>query len=141
MSDSCIVGIDYGGERIGVAVSDTAKKIAFSLDVIYREGTSYGLKRLKSLLTDRVIESFVVGLPYRENGNLGEEGREVLQYAESLEDYFGVKVITWDERYTTIAADKILRSNELNREGRKKVIDMIAAQLILQSYLDHLHAD
>jgi putative Holliday junction resolvase len=139
MSGSCIVGLDYGSRRIGVAISDTQKKIAFSLDVIHRHGDSYGLKRLKKLLGDRKIEMFVVGVPLRENGELSEEGSKVLRYVESLKSYFDLEVITWDESYTTLEAERTLISSGLTREQRKKVIDKVSAQIILQSYLDHVY--
>jgi putative Holliday junction resolvase len=141
MGETCFVGIDFGTARIGVAVSDTEKKVAFPLDVVHRKNGSYGLKRLRKLLEDRNIGAFVVGLPYRENGEIGEEGTRVLQYCESLREYFNVDVKTWDERYTTLAAERMLVSSDVKRAGRKRVIDSISAQIILQSYLDALQKD
>jgi putative Holliday junction resolvase len=139
MSGSCIVGLDYGSRRIGVAISDTQKKIAFPLDVIQRHGESYGLKQLKELLGDRKIEIFVVGVPLRKNGELSDEGIEVLTYVESLKSYFKLEAVTWDESYTTVEAERTLISGGLTREQRKKVIDKLSAQIILQSYLDHTY--
>ncbi len=140
MSETFIIGIDFGQQRIGVAVSDSRKKIAFPLDVIHRENKSYGLKKLKRLIDDKDIDSFVVGVPYRENGELGAEGLEVLEYIKSLTEYFQVSVITWDERYTSMIAESAMLSDDVSRKGRRAVIDKIAAQIILQSYLDSLHS-
>ncbi len=139
MSETFIIGIDFGQQRIGVAVSDSRKKIAFPFDVIYRENKSYGLNKLKRLLDDKDIDSFVVGVPYRENGELGAEGLEVLEYIKSLKEYFQVSVITWDERYTSMIAESVMLSDDVSRKRRRAVIDKIAAQIILQSYLDSLH--
>ena len=140
MKETFIIGIDFGQQRIGVAVSDSGKKIAFPLDVIHRENKSYGLKKLKRLLNDREIDSFVVGVPYRENGDLGAESLEVLEYIESLKEYFQVSVVTWDERYTSLIAESAMLSDDVSRKGRRAVIDKLAAQIILQSYLDSLHS-
>ena len=140
MKETFIIGIDFGQQRIGVAVSDSRKKIAFPLDVIHRENKSYGLNKLKRLLDDKDIDSFVVGVPYRENGELGAEGLEVLEYIKSLKEYFQVSVITWDERYTSMIAESAMLSDDVSRKGRRAVIDKIAAQIILQSYLDSLHS-
>lgn len=139
MKETFIIGIDFGRHRIGVAVSDSGKKIAFPLDVIRRENMSYGLKKLKRLIDDREIDSFVVGVPYRENGKLGAEGLEVLEYIESLKKYFQVSVVTWDERYTSLIAESAMLSDDVSRKRRRAVIDKLAAQIILQSYLDSLH--
>jgi putative Holliday junction resolvase len=136
VKETFIIGIDFGQQRIGVAVSDSEKKISFPLDVIHRENKSYGLKKLKRLLNDREIESFVVGVPYRENGELGAEGLAVLEYIESLKEYFQVSVVTWDERYTSLIAESAMLSDDVSRKGRRAVIDKLAAQIILQSYLD-----
>ena len=139
MNKSSVIGIDFGEKRIGVAFSDSEKKISFSLDVIHREGKSFGIKKLKRLLSDREIESIVVGVPYRENGELLNESHEVFSYIESLKEHFQVPVLTWDERYSTIIAENAMLSADISREGRKAVIDKVAAQIILQSYLDSLN--
>ena len=132
----CIVGIDFGEKRIGVAVSDSEKRIAFPLDVINRENNSFGIKKLKSLLSDRDFESFVVGVPFRENGQFIDAGHEVFSYIKSLKEHFQVPVFPWDERYSTMIAEQAMISANVKREGRRGVIDKLAAQVILQSYLD-----
>lgn len=133
------VGIDVGDVRIGLSISDKTKKIAFPLNVINRENNSFGFNKIKKLLEGKEVEAFVVGLPIRSDGVLGEQGKKVLQYIESLKSYFPYEVITWDERYTTALAEKYLLESKIKRENRRKLIDEIAAQVILQSFLDHLN--
>jgi len=133
---SVIVGIDFGESRIGVAISDGLKKISFPLGVIQREQGSYCLKRLKKLLDDREVESFVIGLPVRTDGTHSVQGEKVDSYSAALKDYFQKEVFTWDERFTTVIATNILREGSTGVKKGRKVVDKIAAQLILQSYLD-----
>jgi putative Holliday junction resolvase len=135
-----LVGIDVGTHRIGIAISDPEKKIAFPAESIERENNSYGFKKLKRLIGDKVVDAFVVGVPYREDGTFGVQGERVLAYIESLKEYFHIEVIPWDERYTTVIAEKVLISNNTRRVKRKQVVDKLAAQQILQSYLDHINS-
>ncbi len=135
-----LVGIDVGNRRIGIAISDAEKKIAFPAEVIEREKNSYGLKKLKKIIGEKPVDAFVVGIPYRENGTIGQQGEKVLEYIESLKNYFHIKVISWDERYTTIIAEEVLLSDNIRREKRRQVVDKLAAQQILQSYLDHINS-
>lgn len=133
------VGIDVGDVRVGLSISDKTKKIAFPLNVINRENNSFGFNKIKKLLEGKEVEAFVVGLPIRSNGVLGEQGKKVLQYIESLKSYFPYEVITWDERYSTALAEKYLLESKIKRENRRKLIDKVAAQVILQSFLDNLN--
>jgi len=135
-----LVGIDVGNRRIGIAISDAEKKIAFPAEVIEREKNSYGFKKLKKIIGDKPVDAFIVGIPYRENGTIGQQGEKVLAYIESLKNYFQTKVISWDERYTTVIAEEVLLSDHMRREERKRVVDKLAAQQILQSYLDHINS-
>jgi putative Holliday junction resolvase len=134
-----LVGIDMGELNIGLSISDESKTIAFPLSVLRRENKSYCLKKTKKLLEGTGVEAFVVGLPVRSNGECGAECDEVRAYGESLRDYFNLEVILWDERYTTVLAEKSLLEADVRRENRRRVIDEVAAQILLQSYLDHLH--
>ena len=135
-----LIGIDVGSRRIGVAISDAEKKIAFPVEIIDREQNSYGFKKLERIIADRSVDAFVVGVPYRENGTLGEHGEKVLEYIEGLKRYFKKNVISWDERFTTRIAEKVLISDNMRRSKRKRVIDKLAAQQILQSYLDYINS-
>ena len=136
---SCIVGIDYGRRRIGLAISDSAKKMALPFDVIVRKGSSYGFTRLQKLLEGRSIDYFVVGVPYRNDGTLGDTGREALDFSKSLEDFFNIKVLVFDESYTTFSAENSLRPH-YNGRKIKRFIDAVAAQIMLQSFLDDLNS-
>ena len=141
---SFIAGIDVGEVRIGIAISDKEKRIAFPLDVVKRERGSYGFRRIEKILGDREIELFVVGLPKRSDGVVGKEEQKVLSYIKSLKEYFHKEVSTWDERYTTVIAQKALQEGIIQKgirgaEKRKKNIDKVAAQIILQSYLDYVN--
>lgn len=136
---SFFVGLDIGDVRIGIAVSDEEKRIAFPLDVVEREGGSYGFRRIEKILENRDIELFVVGLPKRSDGMFGDEEKKIHAYIESLKEYFHKEVVTWDERYTTVIAQKALQEGAQRGEKRKKSIDKLAAQIILQSYLDYIN--
>ena len=136
---SYYVGIDFGDQRIGVSISDKEKKIAFPLGIIQRENKSFGINKLKKMIKNKDVESFVVGLPVRSDGEIGVQGEKVLKYIENLKTHFPHKIVTWDERFTTIIAEKSLLEKDMKRQKRREVIDAIAAQIILQSYLDHVN--
>jgi len=136
---SRIVGIDFGSKRIGIAISDKRKKIAFPVGIIKREQNSYGLNKLKKMLEGMELDSFVVGLPLRTNGSRGKEVEAVEAYSRSLKDFFSKEVILWDERYTTTVAEQSLDPGGKKGRENKKIVDCIAAQLILQSFLDRLN--
>ena len=133
------VGIDVGDSRVGVSISDESKTIAFPLAVIVRENNSYGFNQIKALINEKKIDAFVVGLPVRSDGTLGEQGEKVKKYSNSLKEYFKTEVISWDERFTTVIARRSLFETNSKLEKRKKAVDDIAAQIILQSYLDHIN--
>lgn len=136
---SYYVGVDVGDSRIGLSISDQGKKIALSLGIIERENKSYCFKKIKNLLNSRDVEVFIVGLPLRTDGRLGERGEEIQKYADGLRNYFNKEVLMWDERYTTVIAEKTLHLDKKKIKKKRKIIDGIAAQIILQSYLDHLN--
>jgi len=133
-----ILGIDYGEKRIGLAVSDPSNMVARSLKVLKRNGTRSWVKELKLIIDENRIEKIVVGLPVNMNGSLGEKGREVLAFVEVLKKELKVPVVTWDERLTTVSAEKLLRQTKLSREKRKDILDKLSASIILQSYLDSI---
>jgi len=133
-----ILGIDYGEKRIGLAVSDPSNMVAGSLNVLKRNRTRSWFKELKLIIDENKIEKIVVGLPVNMNGSLGEKGREVLAFVEVLKKGVKVPVVTWDERLTTVSAEKLLRQAKLSREKRKDILDKLSASIILQSYLDSI---
>jgi len=134
---SRIVGIDPGQARIGVAISDEARSIAFPREtVLARGGTAEAVRRVRVALTDEDISLAVVGLPLRLDGTEGEAARRARAFGEAVGAALEVEVVYWDERLTTVAAERSLR--EMGRRGTKQreVVDQSAATILLQGYLD-----
>lgn len=132
-----IMGLDVGNKTIGVAVSDPLGCIAQGIKTILRGGPELeDINNLKELTKQYDIELIVVGLPRNMNGTLGEQGNKILKFVEKLKDNLNLQVEIWDERLSTVAAEKILLSADVSRARRKKVIDKLAAVIILQNYLD-----
>lgn len=131
-----VMGLDVGDRTIGIAVSDALGWTAQGVEVIRRSVPEKELARLKELVAQFEITSFVIGLPKNMNGTIGPQGEKVLEYAESLKAALGLPIVLWDERLTTVAAQKTLIAADVSRAKRKQVIDKMAAVLILQGYLD-----
>lgn len=131
-----ILGLDIGEKTIGVAVSDPTGLIAEGRGVIRRAGGEEDIRRIKELAEEHAASLIVVGLPRNMNGSVGEQGKKVLAFAKSLQEATGLPVQAWDERLTTVAAERMLIGANLTRRRRKKVIDQVAATLILQNFLD-----
>jgi len=134
---SRIVGIDPGQARIGVAISDEEGSIAFPRETVpARGGTAEAARRIRAVLSDEEISLAVVGLPLRLDGSEGEAARRARAFGEALGAALEVDVVFWDERLTTVAAERSLR--EMGRRGAKQreVVDQSAATILLQGYLD-----
>lgn len=132
-----IMGLDVGDKTIGVSVSDELGWTAQALEVIRREDTSdYEFARLQELVEQLSIEKFVVGLPKNMNGSVGPRGEICKEFAQELEERTGLPVQMWDERLSTVAAERALLQADVSRKKRKKVIDKVAAVMILQGFLD-----
>lgn len=130
-----ILCLDVGEKNIGVAVSDPLGLTAQGLEVIKRQSLSKDLQKIRQLLKDYNVEEIVLGLPRNMNGTIGEKAREILRFKEKLDEVAGIAVTLWDERLTTVAAQRALLEADVSRKGRKKVIDKLAAVFILESYL------
>ena len=130
-----ILCLDVGEKNIGVAVSDPLGLTAQGLEVIKRQSLSKDLRKIRQLLKDYDVEEIVLGLPRNMNGTIGEKAREILRFKEKLEEVVGIAVTLWDERLTTVAAQRALLEDDVSRKGRKKVIDKLAAVFILENYL------
>ncbi|NLL57683.1 MAG: Holliday junction resolvase RuvX [Firmicutes bacterium] len=130
-----ILCLDVGEKNIGVAVSDPLGLTAQGLEVIKRQSLSKDLRKIRQLLKDYDVEEIVLGLPRNMNGTIGEKAREILRFKEKLEEVVGIAVTLWDERLTTVAAQRALLEADVSRKGRKKVIDKLAAVFILENYL------
>jgi len=131
-----LLGLDMGSKRIGVAVSDELGLFAQALTTIERESSAEDLDKIKTLVEERGIEKVVVGLPRRTDGRVGEEAERVLKFVERLQKKLKVPVTTWDEWFSTQAATKTLLEADLPRAKRKKIVDKLAAVIILQGYLE-----
>jgi len=133
-----ILGLDVGSKTIGVAISDEFGWTAQGLETIPidEEKNQFGLVRLGEIIREYNVEKVVVGLPKNMNGTIGPRGEMSQQFAKLIEENFHLPVVLWDERLTTLAAERVLLEADMSRKKRKKVIDKMAATMILQGYLD-----
>lgn len=131
-----IIGLDVGEVRIGVAVSDPLGSMALPRDVIKRGATEPTMAAVKELIDDTGASRIVVGLPLNQHGEPGPQAEKVRRFAEELEQRFGLPVDTQDERFSTAEAERTLIGADVSRKNRRKVVDKMAAQHILQTYLD-----
>lgn len=133
-----ILGLDVGSKTIGVAISDPLGYTAQGITTIRRLKKESDIEEIKKLCTEYSVEIIVVGLPKNMNGSIGESGERMLELCEVIKESTGIKVETWDERLTTVAAHKSMLEADLSRGKRKKIVDKIAATFILQGYLDRI---
>ncbi len=132
-----ILALDVGEKRIGLAVSDPLGITAQGLEVMSRKGRAADLERLLKVAREWRVQRIVVGLPRHLDGRLGQAAPEILELAGALQEALGVEVVTWEERLTTVEAERVLIQADLSRRRRRQVVDQLAAVLILQNYLDH----
>jgi putative holliday junction resolvase len=133
-----VMGLDVGSKTVGVAISDELGWTAQGLETlkINEEQNSFGYEQLGKIIQEYKVEKVVVGLPKNMNGTIGPRGEASQRFAKELESRFGISAILWDERLTTMAAERVLLEADVSRKKRKKVIDKMAAVMILQGYLD-----
>lgn len=131
------MSLDVGTRTIGIAVSDLMGMIAHGVETIRRTSEEKDYERIAQLIKEHEVDTLVVGYPKNMNGTIGERAQACEAMAHKLEDMFPeVKVVLWDERLSTVAAEKVLVDADMRRNKRKKIIDMMAAVVILQNYLD-----
>jgi putative Holliday junction resolvase len=133
-----ILGLDVGTKTIGVAVSDEMGWTGQGIATIRRTNIRADLAELDKYLQQYAVEKIVVGVPRNMNGSIGSAAEQVYSFIERLREKFAIPVDTWDERLSTVAAERVLLEADMSRGKRKKVIDKVAAVLILQGYLDYL---
>lgn len=133
-----ILGIDLGRVRIGVAVSDELGMLAHPVETI--AANTNAERRIAELVREKDAERVIVGLPRHMNGSVGIGATEALAFAKKLQALLPCEVLTWDERLTTTAANRVLRESGRKARNSRGVVDQVAAQMILQSYLDSLPA-
>ena len=133
-----VLALDHGTRRIGVAVSDELKLIAQPLEYIPAEPFADFLTRLKDLLREKEVELILVGLPRNMDGSYGPAALKVQAFIAALKAAVTVPIKTWDERLTSVQANRYLIQGNVRREKRKEKVDKMAAAILLQSYLDSL---
>ncbi|WP_075982399.1 Holliday junction resolvase RuvX [Bacillus massilinigeriensis] len=133
-----IMGLDVGSKTVGIALSDELGWTAQGLETIRinEEENVFGFERIGQLINEYDVTKIVVGLPKNMNGTIGPRGEASQFYAKELERLYGLPTVLWDERLTTMAAERVLLEADVSRKKRKKVIDKMAAAIILQGYLD-----
>ena len=135
-----IMGLDYGSKTVGVAISDPLLITAQGIEIIRRKDENklrQTLARIEELIVEYEVSEIVLGLPKNMNDTLGDRAELSLEFKDKLERRTGLSVTMWDERLTTVAADKTMMEAGIRREHRKEYVDKIAAVLILQGYLDY----
>ncbi len=133
--------MDFGSKTVGVAISDPLLITAQGIEIIRRKDENklrQTLARIEELIVEYEVTKIVLGLPKNMNDTLGERAALSLEFQDKLERRTGLPVVMWDERLTTVAADKAMMEAGIRREYRKDYVDKIAAVLILQGYLDYL---
>ena len=132
-----VIALDLGSKRVGVAVSDRSGTIATPLVVVQRSGrTSVDHERIRAIIEEEEAVLLVVGLPLSMDGSVGKAAQAAIREAKALATVVGVPVETFDERLTTVTADRMLMEFRMRAEDRRKIIDKVAAAVILQSWLD-----
>ena len=137
-----IMGLDYGSKTVGVAVSDALGLTAQGIEIVRRKSENklrQTLARIEEIAKEYGVEKIVLGFPKHMNNDIGERAEKSLEFKEMLERRTGQPVVMWDERLTTVEADRTMMETGIRRENRKEYVDMIAAVFILQGYLDSIY--
>jgi putative Holliday junction resolvase len=135
-----VLGIDYGKARIGVAVSDELGLLAHPLETIPGAKVDAAVKRIAEIAREKNVERVIVGLPRHLNGEMGTAAADVQAFAAKLRPALSCEVLLWDERLTTTAAHRALRDAGQKTRNTRSVVDQVAAQMILQGYLDRVQS-
>ena len=131
-----VLGLDVGDVRIGVALSDPTGTIASPLKIIQVKGSDGSIPDIASLAEEHQVEAVVVGMPISLNGSIGLQAQKVQKFCSALASRLKAPVVTWDERYSTVSVDRMMREVGPRRSRRKNFRDSMAAAVILQGYLD-----
>ena len=129
-----IMGLDYGSKTVGVAVSDALGLTAQGIEIVRRKSENklrQTLARIEEIAKEYGVEKIVLGFPKHMNNDIGERAEKSLEFKEMLERRTGLPVVMWDERLTTVEADRTMMETGIRRENRKEYVDMIAAVFIL----------
>ncbi|MDD3765636.1 MAG: Holliday junction resolvase RuvX [Eubacteriales bacterium] len=131
-----VLCVDYGESRTGIALSDDLGLMAHGLETIFDKSPKAVAQKIAQIAKLKDAETIVIGLPKNMNNTLGERGEKTLRFAQVLKEYCQCEIITWDERLSTVSAIGYLNETNTRGKKRKTVVDTLAAQIILQSYLD-----
>lgn len=135
MQYSRIMGLDYGEVRIGIAFSDLLQMISSPFETYKRRSLIFDLDYLKNLIKEKEVSLIVMGLPLNMDGTEGERAQKTREFGSELSRISGVNVVYIDERLTSVEAEEMLIQAKVRREKRKEIIDKLAAQIILETYL------
>jgi putative Holliday junction resolvase len=135
-----VLGVDLGEMRTGVALSDDLRMLAHPLETIASASPNTVAQRLQKIAAERQVDCVVIGLPRQMNGTLGSAAKSAQRFAEKLRSLVSCEVVTWDERLSTVAAERALRDAGRKTRETRGIRDQVAAQIILQSYLDWRNA-
>ena len=133
-----ILGLDVGDRTIGIAVCDPLGLTAQGITTIKRKSIVLDIEEIEKICKKYAVESIVSGLPKNMNGTVGPQGEKVQRFCDKLKETLELEIHMWDERLTTVAANRAMLEGDLSRSKRKKIVDKIAATFILQGYLDSL---
>ena len=136
-----IMGLDYGSKTVGVAISDPLGLTAQGIEIIRRKSENHlrqTLARIEELVAEYQVEYIVLGFPKNMNNTIGDRAEKSLEFKQMLERRTGLNVFMWDERLTTVEANRTMMEAGIRRENRYKYVDQLAAVFILQGYLDSL---
>lgn len=131
-----VLALDYGSARCGCALSDATGTLATPIDPVLRPATKAGLRALRELVDERAVERVVVGLPLSLDGTMGPAALAAIDEAKELEAALAVPVESFDERLTTVSADRSLMEMKMKADARRRVVDKVAAAVMLQAWLD-----
>jgi putative Holliday junction resolvase len=134
--DVRIMGLDIGSHTIGVAITDELRITAQALKTIRRKSKEEDFEEIIRIIDQFKIGKIVVGLPKNMNGTLGKQAKMVLQWIKAISERVDLPIVTWDERFSTVEASRVLLEADLSRRKRKKAIDKLAAVIILQGYIE-----
>lgn len=134
-----IMGIDFGDARIGVAMSDPLGWTAQGLETIaWKGGMEQPAERIGKLAKDYGVEKIIIGFPKNMNGTIGPRGEKTMEFIGVLSRFTGIEIVKWDERLSTVAANRTMHEVGMKTSKKKQVVDQIAAVFILQGYLDSM---
>lgn len=136
-----LLGLDYGTKRVGIAISTAEQNISSPLDNYTRQSVEQDQKHLQKIITEYQCKGLVVGLPVHMSGDEGQKAKEARRFGDWISEFARIPVRYWDERYSSATAEEFLMNMNISRNKRKAYLDKLAAQIILQSFLESPNRD